>query len=220
MIADLFARGAVAIAQFAPDVFPGLRDKRQHRLEAFLAFVLRVVALASAHLLAVDRVHRGVGVDGDDRQLHIGRGPHPFAHGPHDGQDLPGNIRPSSRRAEVPIARRGRVRLPDPRPSHYRYGWKSSRNMAPKMLADNLPRKSRLVFAPPQLLSGLWRAGRSGLRPAMQTAPSLCRLEPWPEARRPEARTSSPTLGPSIQYTVPALLVCPSPIFLNGSSVN
>jgi hypothetical protein len=72
MIADLFARGAVAIAQFPPDVFPGLCDKREYRLKAFLALVLWVVALASAHLLAVDGMHRGVGVDGDDRQLHIG----------------------------------------------------------------------------------------------------------------------------------------------------
>jgi hypothetical protein len=52
MIADLFPRGAVAVAQFAPDVFPRLGNKRQHGLVAFPAFVLRVVTLAPAHLLA------------------------------------------------------------------------------------------------------------------------------------------------------------------------
>jgi hypothetical protein len=31
MIADLFARGPVAIAQLAPDVFSRFGDKRQHR---------------------------------------------------------------------------------------------------------------------------------------------------------------------------------------------
>jgi len=92
MITDLFARGTVTIAQFAPDVFPRLGDKRQHRLVALLALVLRVVALASAHLLAIQRVHGGVGVDGDDLQLHIGRRPDPFAHGPHHRQNLPGDI--------------------------------------------------------------------------------------------------------------------------------
>jgi hypothetical protein len=30
MIPDLFAGGAIAIAQFAPDVFPRLGDKREH----------------------------------------------------------------------------------------------------------------------------------------------------------------------------------------------
>src|ERR1019366_8202240 len=34
----------------------------------------------------------GVGVDGDDIQLHVGRFPHPLAHGPRDGQNLPGNM--------------------------------------------------------------------------------------------------------------------------------
>src|SRR5882672_12005554 len=53
MIADLFARGPVAVAQLTPDVFSRLGDEREHRLVAFLAFVLWVVALASAHLLSV-----------------------------------------------------------------------------------------------------------------------------------------------------------------------
>src|SRR5947208_11231997 len=69
MIADLFAGGPVAVAQLTPEVFSRLGDKRQHRLIAFLAFVLWVVALASAHLLSVERVHGGVGVDGYDFQL-------------------------------------------------------------------------------------------------------------------------------------------------------
>ncbi len=92
MVADLLAAGPVAVAQFAPDVFSRLGDKRQHRLVALLAFVLGVVALASAHLLSVERMHGGVGVDGDDLQLHVGGFPNPFAHGPHDDQNLPGDI--------------------------------------------------------------------------------------------------------------------------------
>ena len=92
MIADLLAAGPVAIAQFAPHVFSRLGDERQHRLIALLAFVLRVIALASAHLLSVQGVHGGVGVDGDDLQLHVGRLPDPFPHGPHDGQHLSGDI--------------------------------------------------------------------------------------------------------------------------------
>src|ERR1035437_8286648 len=92
MIADLLAAGTVAVAQLAPHVFSRLGDKRQHRLIALLAFVLRVVALASAHLLSVKGVHGSVGVDGDDCQYHIGRGPDPFARGPQHGQNLVGNI--------------------------------------------------------------------------------------------------------------------------------
>src|SRR5215471_9700263 len=63
-----------------------------HTLVALLPSVLRVVALASTHLLTVQRVHRGVGVDSDDLQLHMGRCPHPFAQDPHDGQNLPCHI--------------------------------------------------------------------------------------------------------------------------------
>ena len=92
MIAHLLAAGPIAVAQSAPDVFPRLGDKRQHRLVAPLAFVLRVIALASAHLLAVKRVHGGVSVQGNDLQLHIGRRPDPFAQGSHQGQNLPGDI--------------------------------------------------------------------------------------------------------------------------------
>ena len=101
MIADLLAGGPIAVAQFAPEVFPRFGDKRQHRLVAPLAFVLGVVALASAHLLAVKRVHGGVGVQGDDLQLHIGRRPDPFAQGSHKGQNLPGDI-PMQRIHESP----------------------------------------------------------------------------------------------------------------------
>jgi hypothetical protein len=35
----------------------------------------------------------GVGVDGDDLQFYIGRRSDPFAHGPHNGQHLPGTFR-------------------------------------------------------------------------------------------------------------------------------
>jgi hypothetical protein len=92
MIANLFASGTIAVAQFAPNVFSRLSNKRQYRLVALLAFVLRVVALASAHLLSVERVHGSVGVDGDDLQFHVGSLPDPFAHGPHDIQNLPGDV--------------------------------------------------------------------------------------------------------------------------------
>jgi hypothetical protein len=37
-------------------------------------------------------VHGRVGVDGDDRQFHIGRRPDSFAHDSHNGQNLPGDI--------------------------------------------------------------------------------------------------------------------------------
>ena len=92
MIVDLFAGRAIAIAQFAPHVFSRLGEECQHWLIALLAFVLRVVAFASAHLSTIQRVHRSVGVDGDDLQLHVGRLPDPFTHGPHDDQHLPGDI--------------------------------------------------------------------------------------------------------------------------------
>ena len=45
--------GPATVAQAPHQVFPRLGHKRQHRLVAPLAFVLRIVALASAHLLAV-----------------------------------------------------------------------------------------------------------------------------------------------------------------------
>src|SRR5438876_1586884 len=92
MIADLFAGGPVAVAQLTPYVFSRLGDKRQHRLIALLAFILRVVALAPTHLLSVKRVHGGVGVDGDHFQLHVGRLPDPFPHGPYNDQNLSGDI--------------------------------------------------------------------------------------------------------------------------------
>jgi hypothetical protein len=34
----------------------------------------------------------GVGIDGDDLQFHVGRLPDPFPHGPHNGQNLSGDI--------------------------------------------------------------------------------------------------------------------------------
>ena len=43
---------------------------------ALLAFVLRIVALAPAHLLAVQGMHRRVGIDGEGLQMHVGRRPH------------------------------------------------------------------------------------------------------------------------------------------------
>lgn len=47
---------------------------------------------AAAHLLPVERVHGGIGVDGNDLQFYVGRFPDPFPHDPHNGQNLPGDI--------------------------------------------------------------------------------------------------------------------------------
>src|ERR1035441_2397341 len=77
---QLVAIWPITVAQFPPDIFSRLGEERQHRWVALLAFVLGVVALASAHLLAIQRVHGRVGVDGDGRQFHIGRRPDPLSH--------------------------------------------------------------------------------------------------------------------------------------------
>jgi hypothetical protein len=82
MARNLRTRGAVAIAQFAADVFSRLRQKRQNWLVTFLAFVLWVVALAPAHLVAKQGVHRGVGIQRDRRQFDVGRVPHSLPHSP------------------------------------------------------------------------------------------------------------------------------------------
>src|SRR6202521_5963335 len=53
--------GPIPVAQLAADIFPCLGQKRQDRLVAFLAFILRVVTLAPAPLVAEQGVHGGVG---------------------------------------------------------------------------------------------------------------------------------------------------------------
>ena len=53
MPGDLFARGPVAVAQLSGDVLPRLGQERQDRLIALLSLVLRVVALARAHLASI-----------------------------------------------------------------------------------------------------------------------------------------------------------------------
>jgi hypothetical protein len=73
-------------------IFAGFRQEGQHGLETFLAFVLRVVGLASAHLFAVERVHRGVSVQSDRVQLHIGGFPRALAPHALQGQQLLGYL--------------------------------------------------------------------------------------------------------------------------------
>src|ERR1035438_1529635 len=92
VLANLLPVRPVAVAQLAPDVFPCLGDKRQHRLITLLALVLRVVPFAPTHLLAIQGVHRRIGIQDHGLQLHIGRRPDPFAHGAHDHQKLSGDI--------------------------------------------------------------------------------------------------------------------------------
>ena len=85
---DLSARGPVAAAQPAHQVFARLGQESQYRLVAALALVLGVVTLAPAHLAAVERVHGGVGVQRHRLQLHLGRGPDSFPQLALDGKDL------------------------------------------------------------------------------------------------------------------------------------
>ena len=75
---DLLARGPVAAAQPAHQIFARLGQEGQYRLVAALAFVFGVVALAPSHLAAVERVHGGVGVQRHRLQLHLGRSPDSF----------------------------------------------------------------------------------------------------------------------------------------------
>ena len=88
---NLFARRAVAIAQFPGNVFLGLGQKRQNRLKALLAFVLRVVTLARSHLIAEQRVHRRVGIQNHGAQPHVGRFPDSLPQAPLHLQQLPGH---------------------------------------------------------------------------------------------------------------------------------
>src|ERR1039458_6292017 len=85
---NLLAAGPVAAAQRASRVFSRLGDKAQDRLVTLLALVLWVVTLAPAHLVAEQRMHRGVGVYRDLVQLHVRRSPDPFPHTPLDSQQL------------------------------------------------------------------------------------------------------------------------------------
>ena len=85
---DLSARGPVAVAQPAHQVFARLGQEGQYRLVAALALVLGVVALAPAHLAAVEGMHGGVGVQRHRLQLHVGRGPDSFPQLALNGKDL------------------------------------------------------------------------------------------------------------------------------------
>src|SRR5437868_11940133 len=58
---DLLPTRSVSIAQFAPDILAGFRQEGQNGLITLLALVLRIVGFAPAHLVAVERVHGGVG---------------------------------------------------------------------------------------------------------------------------------------------------------------
>src|SRR5437899_9635348 len=80
MAGNLLARQSIAIVQLARHVFPRLGQKSQYRLVAFLALVLRVVTLARTHLLAVEGVHRRIGVQCRGLQLHVRRFPYATAH--------------------------------------------------------------------------------------------------------------------------------------------
>ena len=88
MSGDLAARGPVAAAQPAHQIFARLGQEGQYRLVAALTLVLGVVALAPAHLAAVERVHGGVGVQRHRLQLHLGRGPDSFPQLALNGEDL------------------------------------------------------------------------------------------------------------------------------------
>ena len=88
MIVNLLASRTVAIVQFPPDVFARLGDECQYGLIALLPFVLRVVALASAHLIPIERVYGRVGVQSHRRQPDVGRLPHPLPHRSLDRQNL------------------------------------------------------------------------------------------------------------------------------------
>jgi len=76
-------------AQRPRRVLPRLGDKAQDWLVALLALALRVIALASSHLITEERVDRGVGIDGDRIQPHVGCRPHPLPHALLHGQQLP-----------------------------------------------------------------------------------------------------------------------------------
>ena len=89
---DLLARGPVAIAQPAHQVFARLGQEGQYRLVAALALVLGVVALAPAHLAAVERVQGGVGVQRHRGQPHVGRRPGSFPQLALHRQDLPRHV--------------------------------------------------------------------------------------------------------------------------------
>ena len=71
----------ISIPQLPPDVLSRLGDERQNRLVTLLSSVLGVIPLACSHLvLAVNGVHRGVGVQGDAIQPHLGCRPHSLSH--------------------------------------------------------------------------------------------------------------------------------------------
>src|SRR5262249_6622426 len=59
---DLRTGRPISVVQLSADVFSRLRQKREDRLIALLTFVLRVVSLATSHLLTKQRVHGRVRV--------------------------------------------------------------------------------------------------------------------------------------------------------------
>src|ERR1035441_3086046 len=78
---NLLPARPISIAQLPPDVLSRLGDERQNRLVTLLPSVLGVITLACSHLvLAVNGVHRGVGIQGDAIQPHRGRRPHSLPH--------------------------------------------------------------------------------------------------------------------------------------------
>jgi hypothetical protein len=89
MARNLLPARPISVAQLAPDVLSRFRNKGQNGLVAFLPLVLRVVALAGSHLPAIQRVHGGIGVQGDGGQPHVRRFPHSLPHLSLDGQQLP-----------------------------------------------------------------------------------------------------------------------------------
>ena len=78
--------------QVSTDVLPRFRNKCQDRLIAELAFVLRVIALARAHLFAVHRLHGRVRIQGHGLQFHIRSFPHPLPKDLLDFQNLAGHM--------------------------------------------------------------------------------------------------------------------------------
>src|SRR6516225_3348563 len=61
---------------------PRFGEKGQDRLVTLLPFVLRVVSFPRSPRVPKQRVHRGVGIQGDRLQPHVRRFPHPLPHPP------------------------------------------------------------------------------------------------------------------------------------------
>jgi hypothetical protein len=86
---NLLPRRSISIAQLASHVLAGFRQEGQNGLITLLALVFGIVGSAPAHLLAIESVHRGVGVHSNRVQLHIRCFPHSLTQHPlHDQQLL------------------------------------------------------------------------------------------------------------------------------------